>query len=238
MTVRYALEEIKTQPGTFFPRIIPIESVRTDDVAKQIAAKSLVQPADINAVLDTLDEEIVDALVAGKNVNLDDFVGLFVTLRLKTGVTITDPDYTLDLNDVDIHVNVAVKPAIRLAVRARLLAPGSFEKTTLRLRVPQINSVFDVLSQTAGTYTSGGPIEIRGVDIDLPSDLDTDTRNGVFFQSEGNETRADIYMSEGNKKITCIVPGSVSSTADIVVRTDYGQTELREGRITGITQNV
>lgn len=238
MAVQYVLEEIKIQPGTFFPRIVPIDLVRTDDVAKQIAAKSLVQPADINAVLDTLDDEVVDALVAGRTVHLDDFVGLFVTLRLKPDVTIADEEYTLDLNDVDIHVNVAVKPAIRQAVRARLLAPGSFEKTTVRLRAPQITSIFDVLSQSAGTYTNGGPIEIRGVDLDLPSDYDTDTRNGVFFLSEGNEARADIYMSEGNKKIVCIVPGAVSSTADIVVRTDYGQTDLRSGQITGITQNV
>lgn len=236
MAVQYAVEEIKTQPGTFFPKVVPVDSKRTDDIAKQIADKSLVQPADINAVIDTLDDEIIDALAAGNTVNLDDFVRLFISLRLKSGVTITDPDYTLDLNDVDVHVNVAVKPAIRQAVRARLLAPGSFEKTTTRLRLPQINDVFDVLTQSSGNYTSGGPIEIRGVDLDLPSDLDTDIVNGVFFEISGSEIRADIYMSEGNKKIVCIVPTSVIGPVTVIVRTDYGQTELREGQIAGINQ--
>ncbi len=238
MSVQYYLDQVPNQPGKFYPRVVIRGSVRTEDLSQQIAAKTLVQPADVNAVFDTMDDEIVINLKAGNSVNLDDFVGFIVSVRLKPGVEITDPDYILNPDDVDVHVNVAIKPAIRQAVRAGLLAPGSFEKVSARVRVPQISTVFDVISGTFGTYTNNGPVKIRGTGLDLPADRDTDTRNGVFFLSEGNEVRATVYISESDSEIVCMVPSAVSSVADIIVRTDYEAEELREGRISGITQNT
>lgn len=79
-------------------------------------------------------------------------------------------------------------------------------------------------------------IQIRGSFLDLPSDFETDILNGVFFDVLGTETRASVYVSDGDTQITCVVPTIVVGTANIIIRSDYGGPNLREGTLDNIPQ--
>jgi hypothetical protein len=162
------------------------------------------------------------------------FFGFSLSVNLNT--TVTDPNYTIDPDDISISVNVQAKPSILRRVRDQLRNTGDFNKVSVATKAPQPNQVFDVTTQTTGQYTSGGPIEIRGDLLDLPEDMDTDPLNGVFFDASGAVTRASIYMSERHKKIVCLVPNIIIGPIDIIVRTNYGGATLREGKLLAIPQ--
>jgi hypothetical protein len=70
----------------------------------------------------------------------------------------------------------------------------------------------------------------------VPSDFETDILNGVFLSISGVETRASVYVSDGATQITCVVPSSVIGPIDIIVRSDYGGPNLREGTLSSIPQ--
>lgn len=234
MAIDYVLEENKVRPGTYYIRVVPKATRRQEEITTDIAQKSLVQPSDIEAVLNVLDDEIVDALIEGYSVIVDGFLGFSLSVNLKR--EITDPNYTIDPEDIDVSVNVSVKPQIVRRVRDRLRTTGDFRKISVPPRSPQPLAVYDVKSQTLGQYTPDGPIEISGSFLDLPDDFNADTRNGVFFSFNGTESRATLYMRDGNKQIVCLVPPTVSGTVDIIVRTDYGGPNLREGRLSAVPQ--
>ena len=235
MSIQYSVQPATTpnQAGKYFMRFEPKGTIRKEQIVKNIASKTLINPVDAEAVLDAIVEEIINELVAGNMIILDDFLGF--TLSLESEHPITDPNYSIQLPGDKVRTNASLKNAVRDRVRQLLPVAGDFEKVTTRLRQPHINRIFNVITQEVGKFTPGGPIEITGVDLDLPADLATDTRNGVFFKSGTTETRATLYQSEGNLRIVCIVPGAVTAaTVDIIVRTDYEATALREGKVSGI----
>ena len=237
MSVQYSIQPGTTpsQAGKYFMRFEPKGTVRKEQIIRNIAAKTLVNPVDAEAVLEAIVEEIINELADGNGVIIDDFLGF--TLSFTAANPITDPNYTIQLPGDKLNANASLKNATSDRVRQRNSAASDFVKVTTRVRQPQINRVIDVLSNQAGKDSPGGPIDITGADLDLPGDLATDTRNGVFFKDGATETRATIYQSEGNLKITCIVPATVTAaTIDVIVRSDYEATALREGKILGIAK--
>ncbi len=237
MSVNYSIQPgtVPSQTGKFYMRVEPKGAIRKDQILENVSSKTLVNSVDAEAVFDATIQEIVLGLVGGNTIIIDGL--LSISLSLEAESPITDPNYSIQLPGDKVHANARLSTAVRDAVRAQLSTAADFEKVTTRVRQPQISRVFDVISQQAGKYSPGGPIDIFGADLDLPADIATDTRNGVFFKAGATETRATIYQAEGNLKITCIVPASVTAaTVDVIVRTDYEATALREGSAPGIAK--
>lgn len=132
MAIDYVVQENNFDPGKFHIRTVPRATRRKDDLAQQIAEKSLVQPADINAVLDTLDDEIISALIAGDNVIIDDFIGFAISVNLKQGVDVTDQNYTIDPDDIDVNISLRNKPAILKQIERVSLRRATSTKSAWR----------------------------------------------------------------------------------------------------------
>lgn len=237
MSVEYSIQPVTTpgQTGKYFMRVEPKGAVRKAQLIQSVASKTLINPVDAEAVFDAAFEEIIVNLIAGNFVILDDQLGF--TMSINAEHPMTDPTYSIQLPGDKLQVNVQLKNPVRDRVRAGLATASDFVKIATRVRQPQITRVFDTLTKQVGKYSPGAPLEINGSGLDLPADLASDTRNGVFFKVGTTETRATNYMSESDVKIVCFVPSTVTgSGVEIIVRTDYETTALREGSITGIAQ--
>ncbi len=237
MAVDYVVQETRFDPGKFHIRVVPKATRRTEDLSAQIAQKSLVQPNDVAAVLATLISEIVGYLIAGDQVILDDFLGFTLTINLKPGVEITDANYSINPDDVEVNISLRNKPALLSLVRSALNTAGDFNKVSVATKAPKLTQVHDFTTNSNGVYTSGGVIQVRGEFLDLPDDVLTDIQNGVFYDIGGGTVyRSDIYISEGDTQITCVVPPQVIGPVTVIVRSDYGGPNLREGSLANIQQ--
>lgn len=227
MPIQFAWTPNKLVTGTYYARIVAQGTTRTEDIVNNIAKRTLIQPVDVHAVLDALDDEIVDALLTGNSVILDGFLGFQTSLELNEPSAATDPMANLSKDDARIRVNATVKSALSNRVEAF----ATLEQTATRVRSPQILEILDLVSQEAGKYTVPGVIELRGRDLDLPEGFEADPNQGVFFIDAASvEYRATVYVREGNKLVSCMVPAGVAGQVDIELRTNYGGPELRSGR--------
>jgi nucleoid DNA-binding protein len=217
-------------------RVIPQATINKSQLVANISKSTLINRPDVEAVLASFQDETVDALINGNRLSIDDFIGFSVSIKLRDGVTITNKRYDLNPDDIVVQVNARVKRAITRRVRDRLRERDDFRKVHPRKRLPLPESVYDVLSKTEGQYTPGGPLEIYGVELELPDDVETNLDVGVFFESGGVETRADNYMAAGNQKIVCIVPPSISGDVRLIVRCNYGSTAIHKGELSSIPQ--
>ena len=239
MTVNYSVQPlaIPGQSGKHFLRVETKGTRTLEHITQNITSKTGIGSVDVSAVLQALMDEIVDAAMNGDAISIEGFLG--ITLSIESGAAITDPNHSFTAGSDRLALNAQVKSPLQERVRRLIPNASDFVKVASRVRQPQINRIFDVLSQQVGKFTPGGPVEITGSGLDLPSDLSTDTRNGVFFKNGPTETRATIYMSEGDTRIVCIVPISVSAgTVEVIVRSDYETATLHNGSLPGVLKSL
>ena len=235
MSVNYSIQPIKAQPGKYYMRLESKGTRSEDLMIRNIADKTGRTPAEVRAVISAEREELLDAAANGESGIFDDYIGMEPTIR--AGAPITDPNHNFVPGVDRLFMTIEVKNAVQREVRALNPLASDYVKVAARVREPQINRVFDWNSQQIGKYTPGGLIEVTGVDLDLPNDLATDVLNGVFFKAGATETRATVYQTEGNLKITCFVPASVIAAAiDVIVRSDYAGPTLKQGTISGVVK--
>jgi len=235
MALTYSVEPMGPRPGKFYIRVYPRATIRREELIQRITSSTSVGSVDVAATLDAIDDQIIEGARQGDFFIIEDFMG--ITLSVEPDDPITDPNYTIDPAAVKVKVNAQIKNRIQQLVRLGFQSAADFQKVVAPVRLPQINQVFDVLSQQVGKYTPGGPLDITGGGLDLPNDYTTDLANGVFFKAGATETRATIYQHEGDQRITCIVPTSVTAaTIDVIVRSDYAGPSVKEGKILGIAK--
>lgn len=235
MSIPFTWTQNQLKLGTFYARVIPTSTDRSEDIISRIAERTLIAHEDCNAVLDGLDAEILKSLRAGRAVILDDFLGFNVSIELADPDAATSPKEKLDKDDYTLRLNVTPKPAW-----VRGLETAEIVKTETSEARPSLLEVLAWGVDAPGSYAPGLPIEITGNDLTLPEDFLSDATQGVFLiASDGTEYRAEVYRSATNRRIACVAPAGVSGTVDIEVRTRYkeggpAESELAIGRIKDI----
>ena len=183
-------------------------------------------------------EQAARILAEGKNLLLQDLLGINISCRLKSGVEITDPSYNLRSEDIDLRINLNPKAAFSQMLLNQLLQQKHpFIKQNPVAAKPQIRSVTDFKTQKKGSYSPNYTFGIYGVHFSQskkPSQLPQES--GVFFQlADKSEQRASIYSVYKSEEIHCMVPSGVSGTVTVIVR-QRSSNGLVEGIIEGITE--
>ena len=184
-------------------------------VARMLSKGTLVTRTDILAVLNNLEETVVQALLEGYTVTSP----LFNTSFSISGV-FDSPKDTFDGNRHKLNINVTKGTLLRNAEKN-----VKFEKTNAVAPLPQIHEVKDVLSSTVNErLTSKGVIEISGYNIKIDGEQPP---CGVWFVHEnGTETPAEIYIENKPSKILAMIPQLATGNYQIKIVTQYSGSNL------------
>ena len=90
MAIKYRIVEQQnalTKTLQYFARVEPVEPLDLDDIAEGIEKTSTVSSADIKAVLDALQFEVIRALRAGNSVRLGDLGSFRPTLSSRAALS-------------------------------------------------------------------------------------------------------------------------------------------------------
>ena len=227
-----------TDDGKYFINIHSQSSVGETELAKAISEDSSFSVVDIKGMLMSFPEQAASILADGKNLVLQDLLGISVSGRLKNGVEITDPNYSLRSEDIDLRININPKAAFNQMLLNQLLGQKHpFIKQNPITAKPQISSVTDFKTQKKGRYSPNYTFGIYGAHFNHPKDLgQLPLDSGVFFQlADKSEQRATIYSLYKNEEIHCMVPSGVSGTVTVIVRQRSGN-GLVEGSLSGLTE--
>ena len=78
--IAQAKKNPQTKTLSYYAQIAPVTPLKLDDIVRRIEKTSTVSSADIKAVLDALQHEIVESLRAGNSVRLGDLGSFRATL--------------------------------------------------------------------------------------------------------------------------------------------------------------
>ena len=179
-------------------------------VARMLSKGTLVTRTDILAVLNNLEETVVQALLEGYTVTSP----LFNTSFSISGV-FDSPKDTFDGNRHKLNINLTKGSLLRSAEKN-----VKFEKTNTIAPLPQIHEVKDVLSGIVNErLTPNGVIEILGYNIKIDGEQPP---CGVWFVHEsGNEIPAEIFIENKPSRILAMIPQLNSGNYQIKIVTQY-----------------
>lgn len=82
--IKYVIQEKKnplTGEVKYYPQIAPATPMTVDQIIKRVEKRSTVSSADVKAVLDALQYEVIDALESGNTVRLGDLGSFRLTIK-------------------------------------------------------------------------------------------------------------------------------------------------------------
>lgn len=82
--IKYVIQEKKnplTGEVKYYPQIAPATPMTVDQIIKRVEKRSTVSSADVKAVLDALQYEVIDALESGNSVRLGDLGSFRLTIK-------------------------------------------------------------------------------------------------------------------------------------------------------------
>lgn len=82
--IKYVIQEKKNPLNgevKYYPQIAPATPMTVDQIIKRVEKRSTVSSADVKAVLDALQYEVIDALESGNTVRLGDLGSFRLTIK-------------------------------------------------------------------------------------------------------------------------------------------------------------
>ncbi len=82
--IKYVIQEKKNPLNgevKYYPQIAPATPMTVDQIIKRVEKRSTVSSADVKAVLDALQYEVIDALESGNSVRLGDIGSFRLTIK-------------------------------------------------------------------------------------------------------------------------------------------------------------
>jgi len=165
-------------------------------IARILKRGTTLTKTDILAVLNGLEEVIVDALLEGYTINLP----LFNTSFSITGV-FEGPADVFDPNRHKLHINLTKGVLLREAEKN-----VTFEKTYSPTPLPTIQEIKDTMTGRVDEALSsnGGPVEVRGYNLRIEGD---DPACGLWFvDDDGMEQKATVFIENKPSKIVAVMP--------------------------------
>ncbi len=181
-------------------------------ISRMLQRGTLLTRTDIIAVLNGLEETVVEALLEGNTVNLP----LFNTSFSVSGV-FDSPLDSFDPSRHKLNINLTKGALLREAEKGVTL-----EKTnaTPGGALPNVQEVKDSVSGTVNEkLTSGGVVEVRGYHLKLEGD---NPACGLWFVPEsGAEVKAQTFIENKPSKLIAMIPALAAGSYRLKVATQY-----------------
>ena len=179
-------------------------------ITRMLNRGTLLTRTDIVAVLNGLEETVVEALLDGHALNLP----LFNTSFSISGV-FESPLDTFDGNRHKLNINLTKGVLLRSAEKEVKL-----EKSNVPASLPQIQEVKDSVSGVVNErLTSGGVVEVRGYNLKIEGVTPT---CGLWFVAEnGAEIRAATMVENKPSRILAMIPALPAGKYQVKVVTQY-----------------
>ncbi len=214
MPIEYTLTaNTLTTPPSYSPHVVTKNTRRTADLTGRLAERTAQSPEAVTAVLSALGDEVLQALLAGDAVILDDIAQITPTL---TGRVATAT------GDLPPNSN----RGISLRAVGKLLA--DFKAQAQFTRIPGDNTAPSLLEVKALSGLLTGLrerdlLELAGNRLGLDP---AQTDEGLFFvpTGTGSPVRASIYLDTGEKTLRVQVPTGLTATATYTLRVDARRT--------------
>ncbi|MDR2145895.1 MAG: DUF4469 domain-containing protein, partial [Tannerella sp.] len=171
-------------PDDFSAQAHSIATLGKEEIITRILNKgTLLTRTDILAVLNGLEETVVEASLEGYSLTLP----LFNTSFSISGV-FESPLDTFDGNRHKLNINLTKGTLLRKAERE-----VKFEKTNTAAALPNIQEVKDSVSNTVNErLTQRGVVEVRGYNLKI--DGDSPACGLWFIDQNGAETKAEVIV--------------------------------------------
>jgi hypothetical protein len=211
--LKYALTEnlLTERPDDFSAQTYSVASLDKEAViARMLSRGTSLTRTDIIAVLNALEETVVEAHLQGYTMVLP----LFNTSFSISGVFESAMD-TFDGNRHKLNINLTKGVALRDAEKR-----VKFEKTNTPAPLPQIQEVRDSVSGTVNErLTARGVVEVRGYNLKIDGD---NAACGLWFVAgNGQETKAEVVIENKPSKIIALIPDLSAGNYQMKVATQY-----------------
>lgn len=223
MNLKYSLVEnlLTERTDDFSAQVHTSGSYDKEAIINRILQKgTLLTRTDVLAVLNGLEETIVDIMLEGGHVNLPLFHTSFSISGVFEGAT-----DTFDGNRHKLNINLTKGTLLRNAEKEVKL-----EKTATITPQPQILEVKDSVSGRVNeVLTPNGVVEVQGYNIKIAGDNEA---CGLWFvPATGEPQKATTIVSNKPSSLIAMIPALPAGTYQIRVVTQYtGGKELKEPR--------
>jgi hypothetical protein len=213
-----------TSPPSYRCEAVAASIVDEEDVAALINVYNpSITAALASTVLDALRAVVKQELLAGRSVNLTNFISFVNTLPVKLLLP-TDP-----LPDGKLNVSAKVSTTLKTEMKQE----ATFTRLGYPVKSPTIISSWDTNTDEVGWIRPGSPYKIAGVDIQFDP---ADATQGIWVR----QYDSGAFLDTKQTNIALNTPSSVIFVPDftlseyndvrILVRTKYtANGELREG---------
>lgn len=211
--LKYSLLEnqLTDRPDDYSAQTHIVASIDKESIITRMLSRgTLLTRTDIVAVLNNLEETIVDAILEGNSINFP----LFNTSFSISGVFEGALD-SFDGNRHKLNINLTKGLLLREAEKRVKL-----EKTNAVTPLPQIQEIKDSISGTFNErLTPKGVIEIRGYNLKIAGN---DPSCGLWFVPElGDEVKADVFISNKPSNVIAMIPPLSNGRYKVKIVTQY-----------------
>lgn len=227
MSIKYTVVPNPLQPGQYYPRPLSLDTKELNTILREVAEKTTVSPHDAKAVVSAFIQEIINGLIDGDRVSIDEFADF----RPRLSQVMQSASDEFDPNTGELLIAATIKPQVTKQVRRS----AQFEKLMQGTKEPLMASFFDEASKQLGHYTAGSIATIAGENLKLPDPGSPD--EGIYFVSaaDGSESKVTVISNNGDRKLVFDVPVGLTGAQNVEVRTRYTPSgQLR----TGMLENV
>ena len=213
MLLKYSLVEnvLTERPDDYSAQTHSAGSLDKEAIIARVLNKgTLLTRTDVLAVMNAIEETVVDVHLQGFTVTLP----LLNTSFSISGV-FESPMDTFDGNRHKLNINLTKGVLLREAEKS-----VKVEKTNAPAPQPQIQEVKDSVSGTVNDrLTSKGVVEVRGYNLKIDGD---DPSCGLWFVAEnGSETKATVIIDNKPSKVIAMIPELTSGSYQVKVATQY-----------------
>lgn len=198
-----------TTPPSYSPHVATKNTRRIADLTPRLAERTAQSPEAVTAVLSALGDEILQSLLAGDAVILDDITQITPTLTGRVATATGD----LPPNS---NPGISLRPVGKLL--ADFKAQAQFTRIAGDNLAPQILEV-KAISGSLTALRDRDILELSGNRLGLDA---AQTDEGLFFvpTATGSAVRATIYLDTGDKTLRVQVPSGLTAAATYTLRVD------------------
>lgn len=210
MPIRYRLEENSLKVNSYYARVIRESTVSHDELIAALVTRTGLSAQDLQMVLDALNAELAQNLIAGRAITIKGLATFVVSLSGK----FTSPDVILTKDNAQLSISIQESASLCGIVASQ----ASYSRESMAVKVPIIGSFYDVASKSYNSYTAGNIIRLTGDNLKFnPEQQD----EGVFVHASVPSLRLSSYSVINNKQIDGLMPAEVSGDLTVIVRARY-----------------
>ena len=208
MSIEYELSLNKlTTPPSYAPRVRPRATTGLAALGQRIAGSSTVAPADVQAVLVGLTEQIEADLIAGNWVALDG-IGIITSSLKGRLASPTDP---LPAGS-EVEIGFRAEPRLRKNIRANAI----YTRIDPSDQAPLLLTLTLKVGGDPGHISASNVLEILGDRLKI--DLASADEGAYLVPASGPALRITNYLHNGDKQLLFALPDGITDGTDYTLQ--------------------